>query len=329
MTKSNWKKAAIAACFMAPFAAQAQTSVTVYGIIDTGLTVGGGGPKGTDIRMSSGVQDVSRIGFMGTEDLGGGLTALFKLEDGILTDSGAGDTAGAAFSRQSTVGLSGSYGTVNIGLQFTPMYKVLSPLTPFGNAFGGSPGQLMSGEKAGTRAGNQIVYDTPNLQNFKAEVAYSLGEVPGDYTANQQAGFSLSYAFGPARVEFAHNQKNDAANINVSKNELLTGKIDLGLFVTHLGFGVNRGPTTTDSRDILIGVSKRIGAHEIYFAYQHKNDLNGHFFNAHEGTVDYTYTLSKRTNLYLAATKLSNTRFTTTKFGTGDREFDIGIRHSF
>ncbi|HEY4072162.1 MAG TPA: porin [Herbaspirillum sp.] len=333
VSKKALKKAlvtAITVLSISPLAVHAQSAVTVYGIVDTGLTIGAGGPHGTDIRMSSGVQDVSRWGIIGKEDIGNKMAVIFKLEDGFLSDTGAGDTANTIFSRQSTVGLTGGFGTVNVGLQFTPMYKVLSPLTPFGNAFGGSPGQLMSGEKAGTRAANQVVYDTPDLHSFRGEIAYSLGEVPGDYTANQQLGLSMGYDIGPARIEFAHNQKNDVANINVAKNELLTAKIDLGLFVTHLGFGVNRGPSTTDSRDILVGVSKKfLGVHEIYFAYQHKNDLNNHFFNASEGTIDYTYSLSKRTNLYIAATKLSNIRFTTTKFGTGDREFDFGIRHRF
>jgi len=331
MTHAVIRKMAVAAALLGPVVAYAQTtSVQVYGIIDTGITYGKGGPKGSELKMDSGIQDVSRWGIRGQEDLGNGMAAIFKLEEGILTDTGASDKAGAMFSREASVGLISRFGTVIAGLQFTPMYKVLSPLTPFGNAFGGSPGQLMSGEKGGTRAANQIIYKTPEINNFRSEFAYSLGEVAGDWTASRQLGFSLSYGPKNTRIEFAHNQKNDATSTNVQKNELLTGRFDLGYFVTHLGFGVDRGPGNVNDRDLLVGVSKKfLGVHEIYFAYQHKNDLNGHFYNADEQIIDYSYTLSKRTNLYVAANRLSNIRFTTPKFSTGNREFDIGIRHRF
>lgn len=326
------KKAFICgALALCPIAAFAQSSgVTLYGIVDTGVAITGGGSKGWGVNMSSGIQDVSRWGIKGEEDLGNGVSAIFKLEDGILVNNGQTDTAGAAFSRVAYVGFSSPYGTVTAGLDFTPIYLVLSPLTPFGNAFGGSPGQLMAGEKGGTRAPNQIIYHSPDLYGFKANIAYGFGNVAGSIGDSQQFGFSLHYKLGPTVFEWGHQQVNNATSSDSSRNDLFTGRYNFGFATAHVGFGVSRGAGTTNSRDFLIGLSKRVATvHEFYIAYQYKNDLNQHRLNATGLIADYGYWLSKRTNLYVAGFMLSNDRFATTKFGTGTRELDLGIRHLF
>ncbi|MEA3086390.1 MAG: hypothetical protein QOC89_4087, partial [Paraburkholderia sp.] len=83
-------------------------------------------------------------------------------------------------------------------------------------------------------------------------------------------------------------------------------------------------------RDFHVGVSKRWNmANELYVAYEYKNDLNGHAMNVSGLIVNYLYFLSKRTNLYVAGMMLSNIRYTTTKYGSGSRELDFGIRHRF
>jgi predicted porin len=313
-----------------PLAANAQSSVTLYGIVDTGIVVEGGGPRGWGVNMSSGIQDVSRWGIRGTEDLGNGYSAIFKLEEGILVNNGQSDTAGAAFSRAAYVGLKGAFGTFTAGLDFTPLYLVLSRLTPFGNAFGGSPGQLMAGEKGGTRAPSQLIYYTPKIGGFSGEFAYGFGNVAGSVGDSQQYGFSLSYDIGDLKLQFGHQQVNNATSTDTSRNDLFTARYDFHYVEGYLGFGISRGLGATNSRDVLVGVSKRfLVTNEIYVAYEHKNDINGHVLNANGLIVDYSYTLSKRTNLYLAGFMLSNRKFTTTKFGSGTRELDMGIRHLF
>src|SRR5471030_2386624 len=82
-------------------AAFAQSNVTIYGLLDAGVVSERGGATGTVTKLSSGVSSASRLGFKGTEDLGGGLSALFVLEEGVLIDTGAQDAAGQAFNRQS------------------------------------------------------------------------------------------------------------------------------------------------------------------------------------------------------------------------------------
>src|SRR5437868_4896157 len=106
------KKTAIAFALAAAFAgaAQAQSSVTVYGAVDLGLVLERG-PAGSVTKLSSGVEAGSRLGFKGTEDLGGGLSAKFVLEMGISVDNGGLNQGGAAFGRQSLVGLAGGFGS--------------------------------------------------------------------------------------------------------------------------------------------------------------------------------------------------------------------------
>lgn len=110
------KKSLIAiAVLTAAGAASAQSSLNLYGIADVWI----GKTKNGETNLGSGGLAGSRIGFKGTEDLGGGLKAHFNLEQGIRLDTGAATVAGSAFSRQANVGLSGGFGTVKLGRSFT------------------------------------------------------------------------------------------------------------------------------------------------------------------------------------------------------------------
>lgn len=118
-------------------AAAAQSNVTIYGLIDTGVEylTNAGANKGSVLRLSSGAMNTSRIGFRGTEDLGGGLKAVFQLENGFKLDTGAfDDSTGALFNRQSTVGLEGAFGRVVAGRSFTTTYDFILPFDPNGPA---------------------------------------------------------------------------------------------------------------------------------------------------------------------------------------------------
>ena len=120
------KKSLVALAVLSAFAgiASAQTSVTVYGIVDAGVTREDSGLR-TFNRLDSGNQSTSRLGFKGTEDLGGGLSAQFLLEQGFSLDNGAvQDSARTAFNRQAYIGLTGNFGQVRLGRQKTVMYDL-------------------------------------------------------------------------------------------------------------------------------------------------------------------------------------------------------------
>jgi len=132
------KKSALALAVLAALSlnqsAHAQSNVQVYGLIDAGVeVVDHAGPDGGSmLRVVSGGKNTSRWGLRGSEDLGGGLKAVYNLEGGILMDSGASD--GPLFKRQATVGLEGDFGRVLIGRSFTTTYDLVIKFDPMGFA---------------------------------------------------------------------------------------------------------------------------------------------------------------------------------------------------
>ncbi|MEG2964592.1 MAG: porin, partial [Janthinobacterium sp.] len=134
MKKTAFSLAAMAVLAAAAGAAQAQSNVTVYGLLDVGVdnTSNASPSKGSVSHVSSGGMNTSRWGIRGSEDLGGGLKAVFNLEGGILMDTGAAD--GALFKRQAYVGLEGSYGRLVLGRSFTTVYDFVLPFDPMGYA---------------------------------------------------------------------------------------------------------------------------------------------------------------------------------------------------
>lgn len=105
--------AAAASCLSA--GAFAQSSVTIYGSLDAGVAYINNLNGGSVSRLDQGTMQPDRIGFRGTEDLGGNLKAIFQLEAGFYTDSGATPNSSKLFNRYSTIGLSGDFGAVTLG----------------------------------------------------------------------------------------------------------------------------------------------------------------------------------------------------------------------
>jgi len=104
---------------------QAQSSVTLYGVIDNVIDVSNQG-GGTIKKLQSGGAYGSRLGFTGSEDLGDGLAAVFTLEMGISTDTGVLQQGGRAFGRQAFVGLAGKWGSLTLGRQYAPQFYTLA-----------------------------------------------------------------------------------------------------------------------------------------------------------------------------------------------------------
>jgi predicted porin len=307
----------------------AEPNVSVYGMLDSALVVTQGGPKGSMTKLESGVSNGSRLGFTGKEDLGGGLSSFFILESGILIDTGASDQSGTLFGRQAFVGIKNDSGTLKLGRQYTLMFETLTDVDPFTNNYGGASGQLMSGEKAGTRMNNTVQYMTPVIHGFSGQLAYGFGEVPGNSAKSRQFEYSASYAAGPLLVRGTYNRTDNATATDSARNALVIAKYKFSRFTGSLGYGANKGLGKIDSRDYIAAVAVPFGPHGMSATLIHKSDLAGTHFGANQAAAAYTYAFSKRTNIYLAYAKLSNTRFATTKFGDGDRELDIGIKHRF
>ncbi|MFY1864507.1 porin [Achromobacter xylosoxidans] len=229
------KKTLLAAALLAGFAgvAQAETSVTLYGIIDTGLgynKISGGtdAQNGSKIGMINGVQNGSRWGLRGSEDLGDGLRAVFQLESGFDSGNGTSAQGGRLFGRQATVGLaSDSWGQLDFGRQTNIASKYFGSIDPFGAGFGQANIGMGFSATNTYRLDNMVLYQTPSFSGFQFGVGYSFN---ADDTKTGQTGFrtadntraittGLRYVNGPLNVALAYDQLN-------ASNKLSQGAVD-------------------------------------------------------------------------------------------------------
>lgn len=307
-------------------AASAQTNVTVYGVLDVGVVSESGGPAGSKVALTSGIQSGSRLGFKGSEDLGGGLAAIFTLENGFNPDDGS-QGQGRLFGRQVFVGLQGGFGTVTAGRQYAPLWSAIDSLDPVDGIAGGSHNLM----RRDVRVDNTVKYASPKLNGFSGELAYSLGEVAGNSAASRILGGALAYANGPLVLKLAHQSKNNATDTDRSRSTYLGGGYNFGMVRALLGFEVNKGAGAIDDKVAVIGAAVPFGASTVMASYTRKSDKSAANDDASQVALAYTYALSKRTNLYSSYTRINNENrlVSTTGDGSGDREFNVGIRHKF
>jgi predicted porin len=214
------KVALVGAVLLAAPPAFAQSSVTLYGVADTGLVyannqasvgaTGGGHPV---TKLSSGIWAGSRFGLTGTEDLGGGTQTIFRLESGFNLDSGAQQYTNAEFGRLAYVGVTNStYGTFTAGRQYTSYYTLLAPYSPttyLSGYFGAHPGDL-DGMDTIYRANNSLVYTSPKIHGFTLSGSYSLGGVAGSLNSGSTWSGAIQYANGPVGLAVAISRINNS-----------------------------------------------------------------------------------------------------------------------
>lgn len=313
--------------------ALAQTNVSIYGIVDAGL-VRESGPADSVTKISSGVASGSRLGFRGKEDLGGGLAAIFQLESGFNIDTGASGQGGILFGRQAFVGLASKFGTVTLGRQYTPYYKTLRDLgDPFGAvSLAGRSGNLFV---TNSRANNTVAYASPALSGVKVELLYAAGEVAGDSTRNRQMGGSVGYAKGPLTIQLAHHRIENATATDTTRNALLSANYKFKPATVYASYAVNRGPGPADSKDMLAGVAVPFGNDKLLLSHVRHDDDTAANNDASQWGIAYHVRLSKRTDIYAAYAVIDNRNAANfkvgnaTETGTGDKAFNLGVRHNF
>ena len=335
--------------------AHSQSAVTMYGVVDLGISLDQGGTSGNSVRVTSGMATQSRWGFRGTEDLGNGLSAFFVLEGGVHADTGGSTQNGTLFGRNSLVGLSNQLGSVSLGLQDTPYFTTLNTIVdPLRNGIARS-NNLMAA--TGFRAGNSILFRSNSINGFNADMMYVAGEVTGDSSAGRAIGGSFGYSNGPLNLRIAyHNKNNDTAtlkNTNDARNLLLAGNYDFGVAKGYIGYAIDKGlnsaalnstaasfggvaPTaSTDSRDLLLGVCVPFGVQTVVATYVRKDDKTALAQNAQQYALAYMYALSKRTDLYTSYAVIRNqngaayTEGNSEEPGLGNKQFTAGLRHRF
>lgn len=367
------KKSLIAlAVLAASGAAMAQSSVTIYGVADVwmgssklSVTEAGATESIRNTKLDSGGVNTSRIGFKGTEDLGGGLKANFQLEQGINLDTGAAQVAEKAFNRQAWVGLSGGFGEVQLGKVWTSYDDIRSSANDTLNANIASSFNTWVGYS--DRTDNGIKYISPSFGGFSGSLTYAFGE---DKAANTSASSVLSlglqYASGPLFVGFAHQQqKQNGANgvfsavpgfLTAELGEDLTqdllgsldfqGKTTYNLINASYDFGVAKllggfnqvkqtvvgSADSAKAKEYNIGVEVPLAsALSLGLGYsQSKVEAAGvDQFKTKGYSAALVYSLSKRTSVYAAATqtklKLAD--------GSGDniksQLYAVGLKHTF
>lgn len=200
--------------------AHAQSSVTLYGVIDNGLayqnsatSLGSTSGGHSLVKMTAGVWAGSRFGFTGSEDLGGGTRAIFTLEAGINSTNGTSQFAGGMFTRQSWVGMTNDrFGTLTAGRQYTAYYNMLAPWSPttwLTGYFGAHPGDIDSLDNI-YRANNSLVYQSPALGGFTFSASYAFGGVPGSVDAGSTWSAGLQYQNGPFGIGAAVQRVNNS-----------------------------------------------------------------------------------------------------------------------
>lgn len=337
----------------------AQDGVQVYGVLDVAAVQEAGGSAGKVTKITSGVGAGSRIGFKGSENLGGGTSAIFLMESGFQADTGAMGQGGLLFGRQVYVGLQGRLGTVTVGRQYTPHYLTTVMVDPFGSGYmGDSKNMLAVTGNSFSRMDNTVKYLSPTVNGVYLELVAAPGETSVDRESGRQLGMALDYTVGKLRLRFGyHDRNNDTAtlrNTENAKNAIVAAVYDFGILKAHASYGRNRGLNSsvwrntanpygyaeapiasTDSKDALLGLTLPFGPHALMASWIHKDDRGARNQDANQFALGYRYVLSKRTDLHVSWSRIDNrngasyTVGSAIEHGTGDRGTSIGIRHSF
>lgn len=325
---------AVASLVSAPvFAAD---NVTIYGVFDAGIrhqdNVDGNGASNTTMD-SSGTYNSNRLGFKGSEDLGNGMKANFTLEAGYMTGSGVGSISGGLFGRKAILGVSGDWGKLDLGRNYTTIFYTTGAYDPFGYKY---TGIIPIAGLDGARRNNTITYTSKPTNGLTIRADHGFGEVAGQSGASASTEVGASYANGPFSMGAAYGTEKDATNTNSSKQWTIGGAYKTGPWAFMVGYdrddnmSLAAAGAETERKVTWLGASYKLsGANALTAGYYNdKRDA------AVDGTkklfiVGFTHAMSKRTNFYadIDHAKVDGSL----KTGTDDTNLGIsvGINHAF
>ncbi|MFM0290755.1 porin [Paraburkholderia megapolitana] len=331
---------ALSVCSM-PLAAHAESSVTLYGIVDEFFQYVNTGNGYTPAIGSSG-QWASRIGLRGSEDIGGGNRINFDLQNGFNPNDGTFASPGTMFNRQAWVGMSGAWGEVRAGRQNSPLFNDQGGLDAFGAATQASGFSNMM--TFTVRTSNTLSYTSPTLAGLQFSIYAGFGDAGGLRSAGSSYQADVTYTNGPfsaiAAAQAVKNADGSAtdrtaevgASYQIGKTTLFAGWsgskwLDIGLDVNV--YGVSALYQITPASGFALG-------------YTYLHDETGAGNNAAQFGALYTYTISKRTNIYSALSFLQNRGQAAYRLagsanaglplaypGADARGFQLGVVHRF
>lgn len=320
----------------------AQSSVTLYGVVDNAVEYQNGG-AGAVTRMTSGGLFASRYGLKGSEDLGDGLKVNFQLEQGFSGATGAAANPADAFNRQAWIGLSGAFGEVRFGLQNTPQYIFLNPgLDPVSVMSMGSP--MLNFNSLTIRESNAISYFTPEFYGFTAQFMVAMR----DSNTKPMNGFqfynaAMRYENGPFRIAAGYEQAQNPTDSSVLKVFNAGASYGIGRARFFLAYHTEKQTDESIKRDTYEASGSYLfgPADELVLMYGYAHDRTGKGNNAQQIGMTYEHYLSKRTTLYASAGFINNRNkaaFTlngtayagvTVAPGSNSRGAILGIVHKF
>jgi predicted porin len=324
------------------FAAAQTTNVQLYGILDAAISSQDvGGPEGRTIVVNSGNQSSSRFGFRGTEDLGNGLKAVFNLEAGTSIDTGVGDSA--LFGRRAVVGLEGDFGSLTLGREYSPIAAVAAATDAFGQGFYGSNLSAFTTNRLTRRLSNSVNYKSPSWNGLKLLAAYSAGEVTTPNTpSGDLKGVGVEYTLGGLYLGAGYHTINRLAADKDKESAIGAAyRFDqLGGFEIKANWMQADREGSAKYKQANLGGSMPFGAHRVYANYQQQKQGNA---KGNAWALAYSYSLSKRTNVYATYASLENNSAAAfglssssvniapaaTALGKDPDVFSLGIRHSF
>ena len=341
------KFAATAVLIAIAGAASAQSSVTLFGVVDASAKYVKNGDNKQKTLGTNGINS-SRFGVRGIEDLGGGLKAGFWLESGFNPDTGAQSDSSRFFNRRSTVSLIGGFGELRLGRDYTPSYYGFADYDAFGtNGVGDSSkfqSNLGSTEVTDVRADNAISYFLPkSIGSLYGQVMVAAGE---GTSGKKYVGGRVGYAAGPFDVSGSYAQTTVTANASGDdkyKVAILGASYDLAMVKLSGYYSQTKwGDLKLGVWDI--GATAPIGQGRVRASYVHANASGVSQFGADTGANDadqfalgYIYDLSKRTAVYTSYARVKNkgnATFTVASSpallpGATSQGLEVGLRHSF
>lgn len=342
-----------------PLLAQAQSSVTIGGVLDAGLSYVTNQNGSNNTLVDTGIQSPNLFHIRGSEDLGGGNKVIFMLQSQFQLDTGA--TVGNFFGRQAWVGVSGDWGTVTVGNQYEFMFESLSAAR-FGSTIRyvslhdlhQGPFQALGVDRNGfdfnrvagaTRVQNSLKYVSKSVNGLSAGAMIGLGEQSDAFGRNGTSSFGLNYANGPLSLNAAYTYAKVATIDNGNsgiRNWGAGGRYTIGRQTLDLLYTNTTNTFTRAEVDVIeAGVATALSAATNLRVYYHHMKGNEQLTDnkSHQAGLLLDYALSKRSDIYLNAVyqKVSggpNARawITAMAAGSGGDSQGVlraGVRHSF
>ena len=357
------KKSLVALALMGAFAgAHAQSSVTIYGTLDAGLS------KTTGTTAQIGKRDNNKLGFRGVEDLGNGLKALFHLEIRYEPDTGtientAGTNSRPLFQGQSRVGLQGSFGTVRLGRGLTPFQETSTAFEPWSGVpavagyqtnlqvAGYTSDPLAPPGSSGNRFSNAVWYNTPVVSGFQLNVAVATKEslnnttaiigrgtaLAPQYTVNAMAsanpfGASATYTLNQFAAYAAYERnaiETKLWSVGASYKPIPALKLMGSYQKQDMDHTVLAGAANHETDAWLVGANYTMGPGKLLLGYGQKSP--DRILKTKQVSIGYEYNISTRTYLYfdLSNRKMPVPATTATVNDSSVNHYSIGIHHNF